>query len=102
MEDWWIIVTNAGTTNPVCFIMRPKEVRQLARRGEKEGRVSYWLEPTQSDTDQFREAWPQLGRSLSSRFVSVGGDHDDRGRSGVRPIYRICQSRKSGLRPSFA
>jgi hypothetical protein len=28
--DWWIIVTNAGSNNPVCFIMKPKEVRLLA------------------------------------------------------------------------
>jgi hypothetical protein len=62
MGDWWIIVTNARTTNPVCFIMKPKEVKQLAHRGEKEGRVSYWLQPNQYDTDQFREAWDRIGR----------------------------------------
>src|SRR5713101_8109702 len=60
--DWWIIVTNAGTNNPVCFIMKPKEVKQLAHRGEKEGRVSYWVQPTQYDTDKFREAWDRIGR----------------------------------------
>ena len=62
MGDWWIIVTNAGTTNPVCFIMKPKEVKQLAHRGEKEERVSYWLQPKQYDTDKFREAWDRIGR----------------------------------------
>jgi hypothetical protein len=35
MGDWWIIVTNAATTVPVCFIMEPREVKQLARRSEK-------------------------------------------------------------------
>jgi|ERR1700722_454908 hypothetical protein len=29
------------TTTPICFIMKPTEVRRLAHRGEKEGRVSY-------------------------------------------------------------
>jgi hypothetical protein len=62
MGDWWIIVTNAGTTSPVCFIMKPEEVKQLAHRGEKEGRVSYWLQPNQYDTDKFREAWGRIGR----------------------------------------
>jgi len=26
MSDWWIIVINAGTINPACVIMKPKEV----------------------------------------------------------------------------
>ena len=47
----------AQAGNPVCFIMKPKEVKQLAHRGEKEERVSYWLQPKQYDTDKFREAW---------------------------------------------
>jgi hypothetical protein len=62
MGDWWIIVTNAGTTNPMCFIMKPKEVKKLARRGQKEDPVSYWLQPNQFDTDKFREAWGRIGR----------------------------------------
>jgi hypothetical protein len=62
MGDWWIIVTNAGTANPGCFIMKPKEVKQLAHRGEKEGRVAYWLQPNQYDADEFREAWDRIGR----------------------------------------
>jgi hypothetical protein len=40
ISDWWIIVINAGTTTPICFIMKPTEVSRLAHRGEKEGRVS--------------------------------------------------------------
>ena len=50
-----------GTKTPNCFIMKPKEVKQLSHRGEKEDRVSYWLQPDQYDTDQFREAWDRSG-----------------------------------------
>jgi hypothetical protein len=60
--DWWIIVTNAGSVTPVCFIMKPEEVKELAHRGEKDERVSYWLQPKQYDKDQFREAWDRIGR----------------------------------------
>jgi hypothetical protein len=60
MGDWWIIVTNA-LTEPKCFIIKPDEVRRLAHRGEKNGRVSYWLQPKQYDTDEFREAWDRIG-----------------------------------------
>jgi hypothetical protein len=51
-----------GAANPVCFVMKQEEVKQLAHRGEKEGRVSYWLQPNQYDTDHFREAWDRIGR----------------------------------------
>jgi hypothetical protein len=61
-SDWWIIVTNAGSANPVCFIMKPGEVKQPAHRGEKEGRISYWLQPNQYEADEFREAWDRIGR----------------------------------------
>jgi hypothetical protein len=62
MGDWWIIVTNAATSNPVCYIMKPEEVQQLAHRGEKEGRVFCWLQPNRYDTDKFCEAWDRIGR----------------------------------------
>jgi hypothetical protein len=62
MGDFWIVVTNAATSNPVCFIMKPDEVKRLAHRGEKDGRVSYWLQPSKYHTDEFREAWSRIGR----------------------------------------
>lgn len=61
MGDWWIIVSKVAT-KPECFIMKPDEVRHLAHRGEKDARVSYWLQPNQYDTDKFREAWDRIGR----------------------------------------
>ena len=30
--------------------------------GEKDGRVSYWLQPSAYDTDAFRGAWNRIGR----------------------------------------
>lgn len=62
MGDWWIIVAKATTTKPECFVMKPDEVRRLAHRGEKDGMVSFWLQPNQYDTDEFRERWDRIGR----------------------------------------
>lgn len=62
MGDWWIIVTKAITATPECFIMKPEEVRRSAHRGEKEGRISFWLQPNKYHTDEFREAWDRIGR----------------------------------------
>ena len=62
MGDFLIIVTNAEIDNPRCFIMNPDEVKRLADRGEKDGRVSYWLQPNKYHTDEFREKWDRIGR----------------------------------------
>ena len=60
MGDFWVIVNNL-ISEPNAFIMLPEEVKQLAHRGEKEGRVSYWLQPKVYDTPEFKEAWQRIG-----------------------------------------
>lgn len=46
---------------PDCFILTPSEVRQRAHRGEKDGRVSYWLQPKSYDLPEFRNNWIRIG-----------------------------------------
>lgn len=60
MGDYWIIVNNLQG-NPAAFILLPGEVRNLAHRGEKDGKVSFWLQPTAYDKQAFREAWQRIG-----------------------------------------
>ncbi len=72
MGDWWIIVTKAATSTPECFIMKPEEVRSLAHRGEKEGRVWSWLQPSKYYTNEFREAWKRIGRGDGSLIRTDG------------------------------
>jgi hypothetical protein len=81
MGDWWIIVTKAVTDSPECFIMRPDEVKALAHRGEKEDRVSYWLQPSKYRTMEFREAWHRIGPANGpSGILSERYDHLASGR----------------------
>lgn len=61
MCDHWIIVNKAVSEAPVAFILHPHEVKKLAKKNEKAGRVSYWLDPPQYDRDEFRGAWGRLG-----------------------------------------
>lgn len=61
MGDFWVIV-NRIATDPAVFIMLPGEVRELAHRRERAGRVSYWLQPSSYDTDMYRGAWERIGR----------------------------------------
>jgi len=60
MGDFWVIVKNVAQ-EPCAFVVLPSEVKEKAHRGEKEGRISYWLQPVSYDTDEFREAWHRIG-----------------------------------------
>ena len=59
MGDYWIII-NCAVSEPMAFILLPNEIRSLAHRGEKDGKVSYWLQPKSYDCDAYRNAWHQL------------------------------------------
>ncbi|HBD18859.1 MAG TPA: hypothetical protein DC063_01310 [Arenimonas sp.] len=60
LGDFWVIINRVADA-PSAFIMLPAEVAALAHRGEKDGRVSYWLQPTSYDRPEYREAWQRIG-----------------------------------------
>lgn len=62
MGDFWVVVNRVATPTPSAFILLPSEVRERARRGEKEGRISHWLQPVDYDQDAFREGWDRIGQ----------------------------------------
>jgi len=59
MGDFWVIVNNI-VQEPVAYILLPEEVQSLAHRGEKDGRVSYWLQPNAYVVNDFHEAWGRI------------------------------------------
>ena len=61
MGDFWVIVNKVATPTRSAFILLPSEVRERAHRGEKDGRLSFWLQPADYEQDQFREAWERIG-----------------------------------------
>ena len=60
MGDFWVIV-NKVAASPSAFVLLPSEVKERAHRGEKNGRVSFWLQPADYDQENFREAWERIG-----------------------------------------
>lgn len=60
MGDFWIIVNKVATA-PSAYVLLPSEVTERAHRGEKDGRVSYWLQPTDYEHETFKEAWARIG-----------------------------------------
>ncbi|MEO1466705.1 MAG: hypothetical protein AAFR89_10885 [Cyanobacteria bacterium J06633_1] len=61
MGDFWVVVNNVAT-DPTPYILTPDEVRSMAHRGEKEGRISYWLQPRSYVRENFFSAWSRIGR----------------------------------------
>jgi hypothetical protein len=60
MGDYWVIINNLQG-DPAAYVLLPNEVKQLAHRGEKDGNVSFWLQPAAYDKADFREAWQRIG-----------------------------------------
>jgi hypothetical protein len=64
MGDFWIIINNLAT-EPQAYIMTPDEVRKRAHRGEKDGRVSFWLQPKDYAVEEFKDAWERIGVEIT-------------------------------------
>ena len=54
-------MNSLDTGKPLTYILLPHEVRAMARRVEKEAKVSYWLVPKKYAVDEFEEKWQRIG-----------------------------------------
>lgn len=70
--DFFIICRNVALDLPECFVLTPAEVRSLAHKGEKDGKTSYWLQPKQYETADFREQWQRIGKGSASAIPENG------------------------------
>jgi hypothetical protein len=64
MGDYLIICRNVFN-DPEIFIASIDKIRGRIHRGEKEGRISYWLDPKQYE--EYRDNWDEIGRGRWSR-----------------------------------
>lgn len=60
MGNYWLIINNVAK-EPNVFVMYAEEIKALAHKSEKDGVVSYWLQPNTYDTAEFKEAWDRIG-----------------------------------------
>ncbi|HBR56426.1 MAG TPA: hypothetical protein DEA22_02985 [Blastocatellia bacterium] len=61
MGGFWVEMNKLTSSAPSVFIMLPAEVKSLAQRREKEGRLSFWLQLTSYDQESFKEKWECIG-----------------------------------------
>ena len=64
MGDFWIIVNDAASDSPKCYVLLPHEVRALATKREKNGQVSYWLQLKSYAVGEFEERWSRIGYGM--------------------------------------
>ena len=59
---WWVITIDAISDRPRCFVLSLDEVKVNASRNvNKDGKVSFWLQPNKYCLPEYEEAWNRLG-----------------------------------------
>ena len=59
-----VVCANVGTLEPECYVMTPAEIKKLAYRSVKNGKVSFWLQRPAYETDEFRDKWERIGSGI--------------------------------------
>jgi hypothetical protein len=69
-----VICRHVIRETPECFVLTPEQVRRLAHRGEKDDKVSFWLQPRAYEVEEFRERWDRIGSGLSAAAATGESD----------------------------
>ena len=64
VADYVVICVRNYPNEPVCYVMTSSEVKNLAHRGEKNGKVSYWLQSQAYENDEFKGSWGRIGHGV--------------------------------------
>jgi hypothetical protein len=67
--DFLIVCQSITAEKPTCFVLTPEEVKQLAHKGEKNGKTSFWLQPKQYEKPEFRENWDRIGSGSTRQII---------------------------------
>ena len=69
--DFVVVCRHVIRETPECFVLTPEEVRRLVHRGEKNGKVSFWLQPRDYAVEEFREKWERIGVGVSPEALAA-------------------------------
>lgn len=64
--NYVIVCRKVIEETPECFILTPEEIRRLVHKGEKNGKISFWLHPREYEAEKFYENWARIGSGLSN------------------------------------
>lgn len=71
LGDFFIICRNVASGTPECFVLTPAEVRALAFRGDKDGKISYWLHAKRYEAPEFHDKWDRIGHGAVIELPSA-------------------------------
>jgi hypothetical protein len=70
IADYVVICVRSHHSNePVCYVMIPNEVRKLAYKRKKNGKVSCWLRPLAYENDKYKENWKRIDHGVTLTAV---------------------------------
>lgn len=64
VADYVVICVRNYPDEPICYILKPDEVKNLSHKGEKNGKVSYWLQRPAYEKDEFKDNWRRIGHGV--------------------------------------
>jgi hypothetical protein len=70
--DYLIVCRNILKATPELFITSIKKVVPHIHKGEKDGRISYWLQ--QRDYELYKDNWEEIGQGYSN--IGIGIDKE--------------------------
>ena len=63
--DYVVVCRHVIREKPECFVLTINEIRQLVHKGEKDGKISYWLQPRDYAVEEYFEKWNRIGSGLA-------------------------------------
>ncbi len=64
IADYVLVCVRNYPDEPICYVLTSNEVKKSAHRGEKNGRISYWLQRPKYETDAYKEKWKRIGSGV--------------------------------------
>ena len=64
VADYVVICVRNHPNEPICYVMTPREVKKLSHRGERNGKVSYWLQRQTYENDEYEGNWRRIGHGI--------------------------------------
>jgi hypothetical protein len=59
--DFVVVCVRSYSNEPDCFVLTPDEIKQLAHKGIKDGKISWWLQPKDYYCEKFKQKWDRIG-----------------------------------------
>jgi len=64
IADYVVVCVRNYPDEPICYVMTTKEVKASVHRGQRNGKVSYWLQRPAYENETYKERWERIGHGV--------------------------------------